>query len=203
MRYGLMIALVLAWVGTGFGEPSPTVRYLMSEPVTMWDWGIYGLSKRLDERITSLEGQTGGWGDPKTFEDLDTVGQIFGNVDYKWDANRLVLRVFGWTETVKKMGIVVVSDEVAENNCKRVIADIKRSLGIDPETGKPSSGEQSSSGLFFSHSSFTPKDEPLKLWGEIDNMISIMVSWNTGKKRSVQLETPLLGTKLLRVTDGK
>ena len=40
---------VFVLAGTTYAEPSPVVRYLQSEPVTMWDWGLFQVTEHLQE----------------------------------------------------------------------------------------------------------------------------------------------------------
>jgi hypothetical protein len=49
----LLIALLLS--SGAIAEPSPEVKYLMNEPMTMWDWGIYRLENVLEDNLDGLE----------------------------------------------------------------------------------------------------------------------------------------------------
>jgi len=68
-------------------EPSKTPRFLMDEPMSLWDWGFYQLRKRVDR----LEGK-------KIGEALFT----FGAATYDWDKNRIIIEgVFSGESTQK------------------------------------------------------------------------------------------------------
>ena len=44
-----IVALLLVPVEPTCAEPSPVVRYLQNEPVTMWDWGLFQVTEHLQE----------------------------------------------------------------------------------------------------------------------------------------------------------
>ena len=49
MRFivGVILFLPLFCSQTVLSEPTPTIKYLMNEPVSMLDWGIYNMAQRL------------------------------------------------------------------------------------------------------------------------------------------------------------
>lgn len=54
-KTALLISLLcISITDSAFAEPSPTVRYLMNEPVSRLDWGIYQLQKELEELNVSV-----------------------------------------------------------------------------------------------------------------------------------------------------
>jgi len=78
-----MRMLVFALVGcilcaaTAQADPSRTVRYLMGESVSLFEWGIFRLQTRA---------QSFGW------DDLE-VRKQFARVDYDWAKNQLRIQV--------------------------------------------------------------------------------------------------------------
>lgn len=62
-------------------EPTATVTWLMNEPMSLFDWGVYKADKK-----------AGGLGELGSR--LFTARFMSGSAAYDWDANRLRLRVF-------------------------------------------------------------------------------------------------------------
>jgi len=65
------------------GQPSPSVRFLMEEPVSMLDWGLAHIEKHLYDRRSIL---TGGAADLFATD-------LFVSTDYDWTANRIEIGV--------------------------------------------------------------------------------------------------------------
>ena len=60
-------------------EPSRVARWLMDEPMSLFDWGLY----KTDKRMADLKQAKGAY----------STEFFFGSADYDWDANRVRLRV--------------------------------------------------------------------------------------------------------------
>ena len=60
-------------------EPTKTTSWLMSEPMSLFDWGIYKTDKKLAEL--------------KIASSMFTAQFFSGSAEYDWDANRIRLRV--------------------------------------------------------------------------------------------------------------
>lgn len=58
-------------------EPSRVPNWLMNEPMSLWDWGIY----RTDKRMQQI----------KEFSSLFKAQFFSGSASYDWDANRIKL----------------------------------------------------------------------------------------------------------------
>ena len=60
-------------------EPTKTINWLMNEPISLFDWGIYKTDKKLAEL--------------KIASSAFTAEFFAGSAAYDWDANRIRLRV--------------------------------------------------------------------------------------------------------------
>ena len=190
----LLVVVVLCASAT-LAEPSRVVRYLMNDPVTMWDWGELKLEDALEDAF-----------------DIENPNDIMGHllaehemyvrvsVDYNWKGNRLRLLVImgsaPWVESE-------LPEESARFMCKEVVLRVRQKLGIERD-GQPirrtlSEDESPSSSLhlyFGRHFDMTNSDEPSSLAEELDAMTDLeaMVFYgdpHTGGQ-NVQCGAPLL-----------
>lgn len=78
MRSRIILLLVLMLPVVASGEPTETPEYLMSEPMSLMDWGIYQAGKKME----SL----------KDFHNtLFSTQYMGGSARYDWDENRIIL----------------------------------------------------------------------------------------------------------------
>ena len=136
-------------------EPTPAVQYLMNEPVSMLDWGLYRMEEKIKKYFDFPDFPKGG--NPWVFE-----------FNYNWDSNRIMISV----------GIVRELDSPAKDQCRNVISAIRGyALGNFWEGVK---GDPQKNGSFlakcFSHSGYTKTDIPEGLLKEIDQIIEIQVA---------------------------
>jgi len=164
--------LILATSQIVLAEPTPTIQYLMDEPVSMLDWGIYQMDKWLKTRsfVGSIE--------PKP--DLQTT--------YDWDDNKIVIRV--------KPALLMHgfgSEKDAQKWCEDVVENVRLFFDINLQTGKrfnppvPNPLYQ-----FFIHVGYKHSTKPKDLAKELDKLVEIRL-WVSSKKRSMQCMAPLLG----------
>lgn len=74
---GFLVAASLFFVSAGVSaEPSRSPRFLMSQPLTVFDWGIIEMRRKLESFRTL------------TLFDMPYLG---GSVDYLWDENLIVM----------------------------------------------------------------------------------------------------------------
>ena len=145
----LMITLVPITLNA---EPSPTVNYLMNEPATMFDLGMYRLEEYLNKYpFKSLKDEKG----------ID-VGIIF--VSYHWGENRIIIKASPYTESYIS----------AKDMCKIMTNKIKTILGIGEE-GVLSIFTKKRIGNFFQHNNFRTKEEPYNFINEIEKIVEIRV----------------------------
>ena len=116
----IVVFLIMASVQTGRGEPTPTIRYLMNEPVSMLDYGIKWLEDSLIEE----------W----NFDVLEVDPGI--SVKYDWDTNRIRIKYIYLSPSPNYQ----YPEKLIKEKMEKVVHLIKSVVfGIDPSTGKPMS----------------------------------------------------------------
>jgi hypothetical protein len=172
LKYIIFVLSVFCIIDTSMAEPAAKIKYLMNEPVTLFDWGIY----RLD----------------KYFEDVHIEGaqSTILWTSYDWDKNILTLNFTVETNTKSR-------DE-AKKIGKSLIDMVRVSLGVDPDNGKPYAGNSRLYTQHFSHSSAQDDSKPKGLESELDNITVIEVLVVAGDyQRGLKCKAPLLGTKIM------
>lgn len=179
MRLIVLLVVFMVIPTTGYGEPSPTVRYLMDEPVTMFDWGLYRLRRIIDQF---------------QFENLN-LHNIHSYITYDWDQNRLRIVFYVQTkETVDKAS--------SKKICKNITAKISSTFG--GEIRDKGLRRNISIATLFEHRAFENRDKPDNFMEEIEKITKIEVSVFTRKTinspaniKILSCESPLIGGKPL------
>ena len=144
-----------------YADPSVTIRKLMNEPLTMFDWGLY----QLNEYFKTYP-----------FDDLDLVRAgknekgrtIDSEVSYDWDRNRLIIKFYIRTSKQES------EKYSAKDLCSNVTEKIRKSFVFDNYPLKSFAGLS----RFFEHRGFnTYKDEQEKISriAEIEKIIYITI----------------------------
>lgn len=136
------IALVAVWPLQARCEPDATVKWLMDQPVSLFDWGILQLSDLVDERLKiDLEEEEllrRGITVEDTVEDQARLASLAGAEElrkrgitvaaafarYEWSENRLYIQVTAFKAPV--------SPEAC-----RFVLDVARNTLVGKEAGKP------------------------------------------------------------------
>ena len=134
----IALILLVACVGTAVAEPDDAVRFLMNDPVSLLDFGIY----RLENDIRAERGRL-----LIVHEPPETVF-----VDYSWDENRIVIGLaYGVSGNPPKKKI--------QREIKTVFQTLKAKFRVDPK-GRVFPRE-ALSGLpeYFSHRTYVSKKQ--------------------------------------------
>lgn len=168
MKRVLLFAILFATTTTGNTEPTPAVRYLMNEPVTLFDLGML----RLEQLFGSF-----------------TVGSftVPVHVTYQWKENRIAIDVFLTSNMEAK--------SVQKVRCKEVITGIKNILMVKAQTGKPFSFSHSLLPELFSHVGFTSTDKPKNVAAELDTITEVSVRVFNVMCKSALLSKEILFTQ--------
>jgi len=182
MRQIFLLSTLLLFLlpEAAFLEPSKSIEYLMGEPFSLFDWGIYKLENEFNDSAFITKD--------------DEVKKINVSILYSWDFNRFIIS--GWVslflnDMIKGRKRYARNLNEAKEWCKSAISTIKYELGIDHQTGHRSYGEEelNSSDLifFFSHSWYS-RSEPKGLGQELDKitMIKISVEYVNGENIKIQ-----------------
>jgi len=135
-------------------EPSETIKYLINEPASLFDLGLYRLNKELLKVSIGC-----------TAKDAPLVRSI--SAEYNWELNRIEINI-RYIYGAKKL----------PQNLKKIITyDInqqKNYLNIDSSTGKPF-GQQSYLKKYFTHLGYKNKDMPKDLGKKLDHITVFIV----------------------------
>ena len=114
----IMAIICALFSGICNAEPDSTFKYLMNEPLTLLDWGIYQMQKSLENEI----GDKLNW-DGNEYE-------LRQEVHYNWKGNEII--VFGVLGDEKEFD----SKSTAKVVCERMIDKYRSHFSVDPATGK-------------------------------------------------------------------
>lgn len=184
MMFSVLFAVLLGLVSISHAEPSPSVRYLMNEPVTLFDWGIVRLYEYLDEYTTH-------------YLKTSSVQDIYSTVSYDSPGNNIIISVVVTRHTGQGNespdSVRLSSREI----CKTITQTLRREFLTDSD-GRV----RRSSGIyrFFGHIGFRGKDEPIGCYDEIEKITVISVSVYSEKdpgRLILHSESPLMGKAIV------
>jgi len=188
MKTSLLLLLLLSVVPICNAEPSPSVRYLMSEPVTLFDWGIIRLYEYLDEYTTH-------------YLKTNSVQDIYSTVSYDSLRNNIMIStvVTRHSQGNESPASVRIG---SRDICKTITHTLRREFLTDSDRHV-----RRSSGIyrFFGHIGFKGKDEPIDCFDEIEKITVIDVSVYSEKdpgRLIVHSASPLMGKDIL-FSEGK
>ena len=172
-----MKALILALFATAaVAEPGPVVKYLMEEPVSMWDWGMYRMEESLEEDVDRR------WGDVEDW-------MVIVSVNYTWKTNVLLVEEYlrkdnpSGDPTLKKL----------RELCRNEIGQLRSNLGFANIFGQLLDGpiwEHGSYGRYFQHTDFQSANEPTNLRQELVAITRLNVRASMGDEKVECEATP-------------
>jgi hypothetical protein len=177
MRYFIFLVLVTVPC-LASAEPSKTFRYLMDEPVTMFEWGIY----KLNIYTNSIK-----------FKNIDLINSN-SSIGYDWDKNRLKIEFVVYP---KYAGLNKVS---AIEICKLATTQVRKAFGTEFKNDLRSVFGVSK---FFEHEGFVNKSRPDKLMEEVEHSTKIIINVYANKSdeppfsQLLSCESPLMGKDVL------
>ncbi len=172
----IMIFFLLGWVHPVQAEPNPSARFLMNEPVSLLDFGIYKLEKDIKGLQKDL---TIHYTDPFDI-----------SVDYKWDENRIVIQLtYGYEGNPPRKTLQV--------GIKNVFRLVKSFLGVNPKGEVYHKRGNSKVADYFSHKGYIVKNRPKVLEKEIDKMIEVRVTYSVQNySRIFECKNMLVGSSI-------
>lgn len=138
-------------------EPSSAIKYLMKEPVSLLEWGMFNLENHI-----------------KTFKPIsEKVGICyFQNVEY--DATENIVIIHGWLNAKQ-----ADKDEIIKL-CEKAISTYKTIL-CPMKIATPSGLYCDYSLRYFSHNGWKSSSEPGNLFQEIEKITNIYIKVNCPK----------------------
>ena len=146
-------------------DPTPSISYLMNEPASLFDLGMFKLNWHL--KNTSILFGT------KFDSKSVTVDAI-----YTFDQNQITI---GFSA-----GEVMSNIDAGKEYCQEIIGGIKKTLFVNPHTGIPFDiGGMNTYKLIFSHEGFyEKKDQPKNLYSDLAKITKIFGRVIIEKKES-------------------
>ena len=189
MKTPLILILLLGLVPICSAEPSPSVRYLMNEPVTLFDWGIIRLYDYLDEYT-------------EHYLKTNTVRDIYCTVRYDSPRNKIIISMVVTRRAPSHEDTPSSVRAESREICKSITQTLRREFLTDRDTHV-----RRSSGIyrFFGHIGFRGTEEPLDAFDEIERItvIEVSVYGETDPGRLVyHSESPLMGKQIV-YAEGK
>jgi hypothetical protein len=157
-----IIILLLALISSqSFANPSLGVNYLMSAPITLWDWGRF----KIDKELEPFEGDN-------TFTVCST--------SYIWDDDSLVIKCLGG-----RKGPEYLSMKAGQELTNEIIRHIRLSLGYYTDSYNSYSDYRSTMKgeykqypieSYFHNSDFQSKNKPKNIGKILEKMIKISIT---------------------------
>lgn len=167
----ITLVAIFVWSYIELGGDS-TKQYLLRQNVTLMDWGIAKLDKRLDlQQSPQLKRH-------KKF------------ADYNFDTDTISLSASTAWEKAASL-------EEAESWCRALIGEIREMLFVDADSGRPGIGENSSAYLYFQHSGYRSAMEPSTFKDDLDSMFELLGYVHVKDQRvAVRCVGPLIGKEV-------
>ncbi len=150
MRILIILSILLIPIKT-YAEPSSSVTYLMNEPFSLFDWGLYKLEDSLKDT---------------KFKDLHLIFRTLSSVDYEWNKNviNITLTIYPSYSSLSKGD--------PKKICRSALTSIKERYGFGWEKDIRF---LVSIKRFFQHKGYEKKDEPKTLMEDLEAMTKITV----------------------------
>lgn len=184
------VVVLLSIASVSYAEPTPAIKYLMSKPLSLMDWGLHHLDEHLKDMYISFYLDTD--------ESKLKTAQLKTTVDYNWEKNRIVIN-----SNPAGVSFVMGAKEPARKLCSEIVKKIRAELKIDSENPAVTPESSFAVDKFFSHSGYRLPDEPKKLVDELLSIIEINTSLSywaktdnaSGKASQLSCKTPLMSNE--------
>lgn len=151
MRTLLIILVIFLTPITALSEPSNSVAYLMKEPISLLEWGLY----RIEDYLNTSQ-----------LTDLDLIYKPKAHVDYNWNKNLIEIKLILHPkyQSLSKVG--------SKNYCRSALTDLKEifGYGYDKEVREIFGIKR-----FFEHKGFSKTNEPKNLTEDIETITQLTV----------------------------
>jgi hypothetical protein len=164
MKRILLAALVVLVVSGGAkADPGPVVQWLMNEPASLFDLGMYRLEKDTERKKIPIFG---------------TSSDIMHYASYDWNKNRI------------KVGYVAYVIPFTKILCKKYLNSARSTLGF--VLGGEAVAGASISAKFFQHNGYHKKSQPNKHMNKLDQIITVTVALKGGSCEGPMVSTDVL-----------
>jgi len=159
-----LIFIFLLFSSLCLAEPTGPIKYLMNEPLTLFDSGMIQLDSTLHKYCDNIK--SGTRPDMAKYWEILESSYIFPGIDYNWDTNRLLISVPFITGAKK------FPEEKLKDFMTFFVNDIKSFLGVSKATGKQ---YKEFYATYFYHAGFQSKNQPKNIADELYNITEIEV----------------------------
>lgn len=144
-------------------EPSRSVQYLMTEPVTLFDQGLKRLGVTLDGVLNKTDF-------PEIIGNLKIGSGSETSANYDWNSNRIT--IYGSVQHDSKTS----NPNTLLDLCGRVVKRIRFNLGYgDMGSRFRTSGLMQGVSIHFQHRGYQKKDEPSTLEADLASITAIRI----------------------------
>ena len=163
--------------GACLAGPDATARFLMNDPISAMDFGIYQLQQMVQRNA-----------EPK----LNNATESFV-VGYNLDSNRITVSTYllpqrQWPDRASAKAV-----------CKGLFSRIRATLGVNPLTGKGILGGHSIVATLFVHAGYADKRKPNDFAKKIDQLVRLKASVPIIGGKELKCQAPLLGKDVFNV----
>lgn len=176
----LMAVLLFPVAETCVGEPSPTVQYLMNEPVSMFDWGMYKLTLYLNQEFRDRYQKK-----ISTFAPRITV-------HYDADSNKIQISALMLYKKFPNKG-------EARTYCEEIFKYIRGLLVFEKGSTKrpvPANAPLTTLGSYFGQHGEHHKNKPENIEKELSNNTQLIAVVMDKFDQPVIGKAPLLGSEI-------
>lgn len=171
MKNGLffiIIAIIVSVSAQGKAEPSKEVYWLMNEPVSMLEWGLYRLNSEIefDERIMSIISGT----------------KPYARWIYDYENNEIQLQIVYYVDNFEK--------KIMREKMKESIEYIKVQFPVAKNIGSTILHS------YFTHDYYEDANRPKSIGKHIDKITKIVIIAKYSKTKSYKCYSPLVEDKI-------
>lgn len=170
---------LMLFAQTVWAEPTESAHFLMNEPVSLMDLGIY----RLEKDIKGLQ------------KDLvvNHTAPFDVSVNYRWDENEITIQLtYGYEGNPPK--------KIIQIGIKKVFQQLKGFLGVSEKGQVYHKRGFSKVSDYFSHEGYVIKNRPKDLEKEIDRMIELKVIYSIQNfSRIFECKNMLVGSSIDKI----
>ncbi|MBK6743032.1 MAG: hypothetical protein IPG66_08670 [Hydrogenophilales bacterium] len=159
-RQLISILLICTSIGV-HAEPSRTVMYLINQPMSMWQFGLYQLDNHLKD-ISFFQ------------NDKLTKIKLSAHALYNPVINRILIHVMPPFDGSNKPNLVFEAESVAESKeyCKDMIRSVRFQLGNHKTLSEKTSWNSFMCG-YFTDDNLKNAQEPSNICNELDSLVEI------------------------------
>jgi hypothetical protein len=179
--------ILLLFPAVCFAEPTPTVRYLMEEKLSIFDAGMIELNKIVEGFCEFYKDIIVSY-----FPDLSKTFPTTGSSTYVWDENKIIISI------VIVLDKKPTDEKILKEFSKMIFEALQTNFLIDKRTGKPINPIFDNISELFSHQGYQKKNEPSTLQSDLHNIIYVTLAYGINNSYAIffKANAKLYGTEI-------